>query len=78
MGCSCQPSPALMTDGVGPLGDLPAARRPSAWRTTMASTPMASMVSTVSRSDSPFFTDEVPTLKVMVSAESRLAAVSND
>ena len=48
------------------------------WRTTMASTPMASMVCTVSRSDSPFFTDDVPTLKVMVSAESRLAAVSND
>ena len=46
------------------------------WRTTMASTPMASMVCTVSRSDSPFFTDEVPTLKVMVSADRRLAAVS--
>ena len=44
----------------------------------MASTPMASMVATVSRSDSPFFTDEVPTLKFMVSADSRLAAVSND
>src|SRR3954451_13009551 len=42
----------------------------------MQSTPIASMVSTVSRSDSPFFTDEVETLKVMVSAESRLAAVS--
>ena len=43
----------------------------------MASTPMASMVSTVSRSDSPFLTDEVDTEKVMVSADSRLAAVSN-
>src|SRR4051812_5372816 len=42
----------------------------------MQSTPMASIVSTVSRSDSPFFTDDVATLKVMVSAESRLAAVS--
>ncbi len=42
----------------------------------MASTPMASMVSTVSRTDSPFLTEEVPTLKVMVSAPSRLAAVS--
>ena len=48
------------------------------WRTTMASTPMASIVSTVSRTDSPFLTDEVPTLNVMVSADSRLAAVSND
>ncbi len=42
----------------------------------MASTPMASIVSTVSRSDSPFFTDEEPTLKVIVSAERRLAACS--
>ena len=37
---------------------------------------MASMVSTVSRSDSPLLSDEVDTEKVMVSAESRLAAVS--
>ncbi len=44
----------------------------------MASTPMASMVRAVSRSDSPLFTDELPTLKFMVSAESRLAAVSNE
>ena len=44
----------------------------------MASTPIASMVCTVSRSDSPFFTDDVPTLKVIVSADSRLAAVSNE
>ena len=42
----------------------------------MASMPMASIVSTVSRSDSPFFTDDVPTLKVIVSADRRLAAVS--
>ena len=33
------------------------------WRTTTASTPMASTVSTVSRSDSPFLTDEVATEK---------------
>jgi hypothetical protein len=36
------------------------------------------MVRTVSRRDSPFFTDEVPTLKFIVSADSRLAADSND
>jgi hypothetical protein len=46
------------------------------WRTTMASTPMASMVSTVSRSDSPLLTDEVDTEKLRVSADSRLAACS--
>ena len=34
------------------------------------------MVSTVSRSDSPFFTDDEPTLKVIVSADRRLAACS--
>ncbi len=48
------------------------------WRTTIASTPIASIVSTVSRSDSPLFTDDDPTLNVIVSAESRLAAVSNE
>jgi hypothetical protein len=48
------------------------------WRTTMQSTPIAWIVSTVSRSDSPFFTEDVPTLKFMVSAERRLAAVSNE
>ena len=48
------------------------------WRTTIASTPIASIVSTVSRNDSPLFTDDVPTLKFIVSAESRLAAVSNE
>ena len=38
--------------------------------------PMASMVSMVSRTDSPLFTDDEDTAKLMVSAESRLAAVS--
>ena len=45
-------------------------------RTTMASTPNELMVSTVSRRDSPFFTDDDATEKVIVSAERRLAAVS--
>jgi hypothetical protein len=48
------------------------------WRTTMASTPMAWMVCTVSRSDSPFLTDDELTLKFMVSAERRFAAASNE
>ena len=39
---------------------------------------MASIVCTVSRSDSPFFTDELVTAKFIVSADSRLAACSND
>ena len=77
MGCSCQPSPALTT--LTRSSSQPAichGTPAEACRTTMASTPMASMVRTVSRSDSPFFTDEEPTLKVIVSAESRLAACS--
>ena len=37
---------------------------------------MSVIVATVSRSDSPLLTLEVETLKVKVSAESRLAAVS--
>ena len=39
---------------------------------------MASMVSTVSRSDSPLLTEEVPAENDITSADSRLAAVSND
>ena len=42
------------------------------------SIPMASTVSMVSRSDSPFFTDEDPAEKESTSADIRLAAVSND
>ena len=48
------------------------------WRTTTASTPIASIVSTVSRSDSPLFTEDEPTLNDIVSADSRFAAVSNE
>ncbi len=44
----------------------------------MPSIPIAATVSTVSRNDSPLFTAEDPTLKFIVSAESRLAAVSNE
>ena len=40
--------------------------------------PIASIVFTVSRSDSPFFTDDEPAVNVIVSALSRLAAVSNE
>ena len=46
------------------------------WRTTNAATPMALTVSTVSRRLSPLLTLDVDTLKVIVSADKRLAAVS--
>ncbi len=48
------------------------------WRSTTASMPIASIVSTVSRSDSPFFTAELATASESTSAESRLAAVSKE
>ncbi len=77
VGCSCRPSPALTT-----LADVQPATRcgapAAACRTTIASMPMASIVCTVSSRLSPFFTDDVPTENVIVSAPSRLAAVSND
>ena len=44
----------------------------------MASMPMASTVSTVSRRLSPFFTEELATASESTSAESRLAAVSKE
>ncbi len=48
------------------------------WRTTIASMPIASIVCTVSRRLSPFVTDDDPTVKVIVSADRRFAAVSNE
>ena len=77
MGCSWQPSPALIT-----LASIQVATRcgaPAAgWRTTIASMPIASMVCTVSRRLSPFFTDDDDTENVITSHERRLAAVSNE
>ena len=65
------PSPALIT--LAPTHSVTRSGAPEAWwRTTIASTPMASMVSTVSRSDSPFTAADVAAVKVMTSAESRL------
>ena len=49
-----------------------------ACRTTKASTPIASIVSTVSRRDSPLLSELDEPVNVMTSAESLLAAVSKD
>ena len=61
---------------VRPPGDLPAARPLERWRTTNASTPIAAIVSIVSRRLSPLLTLSTSTAKFIVSADSRLAAVS--
>ncbi len=77
MGCSCWPSPALTTEA----RTQPATRcgaPAEACRTTIASTPIASIVSTVSRRDSPFESEDVEAVKVMVSADRRFAAVSKE
>ena len=72
VGCSWHPSPALITRAE--LHDATRCGAPAAaWRTTIASTPIASIVCTVSSRLSPFFTDDVDTENVIVSAESRLA-----
>ena len=77
VGCWCHPSPALIT-----AADVQRATCQGTpderCRTTTASMPIASSVSTVSRRLSPLFTLEEEAENVMVSAESRLAAVSND
>ena len=77
VGCSWRPSPALTTAASiheAILCGAPAQR----WRTTIASTPIASMVRTVSRRLSPFPTAELAAVNDIVSAVRRLAAVSND
>ncbi len=81
MGCSCAPSPALTTDALPASANHLAtcAGTPAqAWRTTKQSAPMASIVSTVSRRDSPLLRELDEPVKVITSAESRLAAVSKD
>src|SRR4051812_20745823 len=79
VGCSWVPSPAFTTL----LRDQPAlASRCGApeaqWRTTTASAPIASRVSEVSFRLSPLLRLEPLAEKLMTSAESRLAAASNE
>ena len=74
-GCACQPSPPLSTDPP----NTSAARygAPDAgWRITSMSAPSASIVRTVSTSDSPFDTDEVEAATFTTSADRFFAATS--
>ena len=77
VGCSCVPSPAFTT--------LPRTQRASrcgapeaGCRITTASAPIASSVSAVSLRLSPLATLEPLAEKLMTSADSRLAAASNE
>ncbi len=75
VGWACQPSPALST--LPP--NVSAARYGApltAWRMTSIPAPSASMVRTVSTSDSPLVTDEVDAAMLVTSALRFLAAIS--
>ena len=79
VGCWCIPSPALMTAPCVQPDVASVWGAPDAWcRMTTASAPIACSVSAVSLSDSPLDTLEPLAEKLMTSADSRLAAVSNE
>src|SRR5712664_2493548 len=73
-GCSCVPSPALIT-GMSKWRATKSAAPEAAWRITRQSGFIASRVCTVSSRDSPFFKLDASACKFMVSAPRRDAAV---
>src|SRR6185437_5729434 len=77
VGCSCHPSPALMTDDLTPFASVSAAPAEE-WRSTMMSACIASIFRAVSRSVSPFTTLLEEGEKLITSALRRLAASSKD
>ena len=77
VGCSCEPSPALMTEQLTLLASNSTA--PEAWwRTTMMSGCMALSVIAVSISVSPLRIEDEEADMFMTSAPSRLPASSNE
>src|SRR5690625_178432 len=82
VGCWCEPSPALITDGPSPLGATQFATCCAApddgWRMIIESAPKEDNVNAVSRSDSPFFTEDDDAERLMTSADIHLPAVSNE
>src|SRR5438105_9093901 len=77
VGCSCAPSPALMT--LARTARDTARGAPAAgWRTTNTSAPIASRLRTVSCSDSPLLTLEASFWKLSTSAPSACAATSKE
>jgi len=77
VGCSCQPSPALMTLARMWRASIAAAPE-QLWRTMMMSTLSASMLRPVSIRVSPLRTLDSSVAMLMTSAESRLAATSKE
>ncbi len=75
VGCSCVPSPALMT-AASTFCASRAGAPDWSWRTTSRSQCIAFSVAAVSSSVSPLFTEEVATDMLITSAPSRLPASS--
>src|SRR5262245_56381666 len=77
VGCAWRPSPALTTCSCGLTWRAIRNGAPEeAWRTTKMSACIAERLATVSSSDSPLVAEETAMLRLMTSAESRLAAIS--
>src|SRR5438309_2743443 len=77
VGCSCAPSPALIT--LARTARDTARGAPAAgWRTTSTSAPIASRLRTVSCKDSPLLTLEASFWKLSTSAPSACAATSKE
>ena len=77
VGCAWRPSPALMTATPGFTCRAMRCGAPDCeWRTTNMSASIACRFQTVSSSVSPLLVDEAPTLRLITSADRRLAAIS--
>src|SRR3990167_1892586 len=77
VGCACRPSPALITCSWGFTWRAIRYGAPEEpWRTTKMSACIADRLATVSRSDSPLVCEDSAMLRLITSAERRLAAIS--
>src|SRR4051812_32044674 len=78
VGCAWRPSPAFTTATPGFTWRAIRCGAPDCeWRTTNMSASIACRFQTVSSSVSPLAVEDAPTLRLITSAESRLAAISN-
>src|SRR5437868_14480054 len=78
VGCSCDPSPALMIDTFGNRSASIFGAPGCLARMTIMSGCMATRFSAVSMSVSPFSTLDPEAVKLSVSADRRFSAISND
>src|SRR3954469_6657587 len=77
VGCAWRPSPALITCSCGFTWRAIRNGAPEEpWRTTKMSACIAERLATVSSSDSPLLCEDTAMLRLMTSAERRLAAIS--